>query len=369
MFVGVSEVYAASDMTCVYNDKKKVYVVTQNSNGLHFEYFKYTSKDVDEIINYIQNIEAYEIQTDWTHLRFNEYNFDSGYGDANSGLSKCSPNLKVSNNTSVSFLDKNGKYTLIKSYDSDILNGINDFYDSDDYVNNSCDSLGLKDYWLSEPNSSSEQACLYAYSHSNYGCMLVQIDLGNDFRVLHHIEHPNLVNVENSITSEQLELFESGGKKICPPAVFALGEYKGNSVYHYIEFKIDKTGASNKTLYNLSLVHELVPSDYTNLIQDTNVKVEDCDDLLSSEMVDLLSSGINIVKILIPIILLVLGIVDFASSVFSGKEDNMKKNLEKFIKRVIICFVIFLVPSLLKLILTIASNIWPVIDPTLCNIL
>ena len=40
----------------------------------------------------------------------------------------------------------------------------------------------------------------------------------------------------------------------------------------------------------------------------------------------------------------------------------------KFIKRLIVAVIIFLVPSLLQLLLSIASNIWPEIDATMCGI-
>ena len=51
---------------------------------------------------------------------------------------------------------------------------------------------------------------------------------------------------------------------------------------------------------------------------------------------------VNIVKIGIPILLIGLGTLDFSKAIFSGKEDDMKKNQEKFIKRIIISVCIFL---------------------------
>ena len=41
----------------------------------------------------------------------------------------------------------------------------------------------------------------------------------------------------------------------------------------------------------------------------------------------------------------------------------------KFIKRLVIGVAIFLVPSMLKLLLSIGQSVWPVIDADLCGIL
>ena len=64
-----------------------------------------------------------------------------------------------------------------------------------------------------------------------------------------------------------------------------------------------------------------------------------------------------------------LGTLDFAKAIFAGSEDNMKKAQSKFIMRVMVAICIFLIPTLIKLILTIASGIWGNISPDFCGIL
>ena len=86
-------------------------------------------------------------------------------------------------------------------------------------------------------------------------------------------------------------------------------------------------------------------------------------------MLKILHDAVNLVKILVPLILIALGIVDFAKAVFGSKEDDMKKSASRFIKRVIIAIVIFFIPSFLNVILTIAHSIWGNIDPSLCGII
>ena len=99
------------------------------------------------------------------------------------------------------------------------------------------------------------------------------------------------------------------------------------------------------------------------------VSVNSCADLFGEEIAGFLSWGWNFIKIFIPIILLVLGGLDFAKAVFAGKDDDMKKAQSKFIKRVIIAVVIFMIPVILSLLLKIASGIWGNIGAVICGIL
>jgi len=89
-----------------------------------------------------------------------------------------------------------------------------------------------------------------------------------------------------------------------------------------------------------------------------NVKIDDCEDLISGDLRDTLNWYMNLFRMVVPIIVLVLGIVDFAAAMFSSREDNMKKNVEKFVKRLIIAVVIFLIPTLVNVLLDIANTVW-----------
>ena len=78
---------------------------------------------------------------------------------------------------------------------------------------------------------------------------------------------------------------------------------------------------------------------------------------------------LNLVKIIVPVLVIVLGSLDFVSAIFSQDDGNMKKAQTKFIKRLIIAVAIFVAPSILKFILDIGHEIWPVVDASLCGIL
>lgn len=104
-------------------------------------------------------------------------------------------------------------------------------------------------------------------------------------------------------------------------------------------------------------------------VQFEKTQINSCEDLLGEEISRGLKSVWNFVKIFIPILVFCLSCLDFAKVVFAGKEDDMKKAQSKFIKRIIITAVLFMVPVLLGVIFNIANNIWGNIGTDICGIL
>ena len=103
----------------------------------------------------------------------------------------------------------------------------------------------------------------------------------------------------------------------------------------------------------------------------TKITISSCEDLFkdADDLLDLIKSVITVVKIAIPLILIVTGTMDFAQAIFASNEDGIKKAQSKFTRRVIIAVVIFLIPSILKALLSIAHSVWPIVDATLCGII
>lgn len=93
-----------------------------------------------------------------------------------------------------------------------------------------------------------------------------------------------------------------------------------------------------------------------------------CEELLGDELIGYIQQIVNIIKIVVPILLIVFGTIDFGKAIFVNDDGEMKKSQTKFIKRLIIAVAFFLVPTLLTLILNIAHNIWPSIEASLCGI-
>ena len=167
----------------------------------------------------------------------------------------------------------------------------------------------------------------------------------------------------------------------CPDVTFCLNEIKKKDWYAEMSGTCDSSKyasgikqTSGSDGVNEGLLLEDEPHPGQNLINENKISILDCKALLGGDgtntsLVDLLKTGLNVIKIIVPIILIVLGSLDFAQAVFASNEDAIKKAQSKFVKRLIIAAVIFLIPSVLKVILQLANSIWGNIDPDFCGIL
>lgn len=75
----------------------------------------------------------------------------------------------------------------------------------------------------------------------------------------------------------------------------------------------------------------------------------------SSKSMTLLRQIYKYVKIIIPILIIALGIVDLFKSLVSGKEDDLKKAINKFVKRIILTIVFIVVPILISILIDISG--------------
>ena len=83
-----------------------------------------------------------------------------------------------------------------------------------------------------------------------------------------------------------------------------------------------------------------------------------CSDLMRPKVRDQINRILTYVRILVPLIIVALGMMDFGKAVLGDKEEEMKKAQARFIKRLIIGVVIFLLPTIIDLILDIANSAW-----------
>lgn len=71
----------------------------------------------------------------------------------------------------------------------------------------------------------------------------------------------------------------------------------------------------------------------------------------------MLHTILQYVRIIVPILVILLGTIDFAKAVIAGKEDNMKKAQTDFIKRVVIGVAVFFVPLLVDIVMGLAEYV------------
>ena len=73
---------------------------------------------------------------------------------------------------------------------------------------------------------------------------------------------------------------------------------------------------------------------------------------------NLIKKGMQIVRIIVPILIILLGSLDLSKAVFAGKEDEMKKAQKTFIKRIIAGVAVFFVPVLVSIIMSFTDYVW-----------
>ena len=97
---------------------------------------------------------------------------------------------------------------------------------------------------------------------------------------------------------------------------------------------------------------------------------DDCNGLLTVQAMEFIEEIINYIRIFVPILLIILGSVDFANAIISQDQEALKKSGSKFVKRAIAAIAVFFVPLIVKVLLSlpgIKDNINLVDDPT-CGI-
>jgi hypothetical protein len=66
-----------------------------------------------------------------------------------------------------------------------------------------------------------------------------------------------------------------------------------------------------------------------------------------------ISTIINLLKIIIPVLVVLWGLVDLAKAVVASKEDDIKKSQGLLIKRLILAALVFFVVSLVQLVVSV----------------
>ena len=79
-------------------------------------------------------------------------------------------------------------------------------------------------------------------------------------------------------------------------------------------------------------------------------------DLIPGAIAGIISIVINIIKIGVPIILIILGMIDMGKAVASQKEDEIKKGQKTLISRCIAAGIVFFVVAIVQLMMSIVSG-------------
>lgn len=90
--------------------------------------------------------------------------------------------------------------------------------------------------------------------------------------------------------------------------------------------------------------------------------ISSCDSLISPNVIidekipNVVSTIVNVIKIVVPILLVIFGSLDLMKGITAQKEDEIKKGQSIFIKRLISGAIVFFVFVIVQLIISFVSN-------------
>ena len=79
--------------------------------------------------------------------------------------------------------------------------------------------------------------------------------------------------------------------------------------------------------------------------------------LVPNELFNLVSTIIQMIKIVVPILLIIWGMLDFAKSVVAKKEEDIKKYQKAFVSRLISALIVFLIVVIVQFAVNLVSSV------------
>lgn len=98
--------------------------------------------------------------------------------------------------------------------------------------------------------------------------------------------------------------------------------------------------------------------DMVNLLAD-GMKCGDLEFEIPNAVFNLVHYVILIIQIVVPILLIIWGMLDFAKGLTKGKDEDIKAGQKTFISRLIVAIVVFLVVTVVNLMVGIVASVNP----------
>lgn len=133
------------------------------------------------------------------------------------------------------------------------------------------------------------------------------------------------------------------------------------------------SSSNNVKNINAYLANQTTKESYDTKLTRTKTEIIDvtqkmnCEKLFDDELMEIINEILQYIRIIVPILVIGLGSLDFAKAVIAPKEDEMKKAQTTFIKRVIIGVAFFFIPAIVDVIMWLANIVWNGMYPT-CGI-
>lgn len=93
-----------------------------------------------------------------------------------------------------------------------------------------------------------------------------------------------------------------------------------------------------------------------NILEVSNSTL--CDGvLIPNQLFNLVATIIRLIKIAVPVLLIIFGMIDFAKSVVAKNEDDVKKFRKQFISRVVSAIIVFLIVFVVQFAVNLVSSV------------
>ena len=170
---------------------------------------------------------------------------------------------------------------------------------------------------------------------------------------------------QSAINTDQYHFSNYISTNSCPAYIYhyfgSISKFGGNIHFYYKwlptnddSYKLDNATTAN--WYKLELKTDCKNGSTEEPSIDPTPTT--CEGLISDNLREIINKIMTYIRIAVPILLVGLIIVDFATAIFAESDDKMKKAQSKVIKRIIIAIVIFFVPTLINLLFNIVNDVW-----------
>jgi len=388
LFLFCNKVNAAKELTCVYENGMGSYVtmLVQTSDG-NVQYFAInTTIDQVKDINRI----GWKKTSDFSDKKVTfYYESDSTYYE-NGDLTSCPQYTTgyVMGDTEVRFFSKNKDWWALFESKRYMIDADLSCEDCLPYVVSGETSKEDEITDIDESEWSSK--CVYCSADSSAGCLDLYF---NETEILLDNHRANIVSEKATFTINNIKnsylfacpdriyetYFDSYGVYEIPATTFSAEYHLTNPSTFGVTYNtpVPFWSGSEITGYNINYLYELTldkesskdefeykPGEFGSAFTDADI--DNCEALLGDDLIGIINDIMNIVRVAVPILLIILGILDFTKATFSGSVEDMAKNRKRFINRIVAAVIVFLIPIFVNLLLTLANEVWGYINPTSC---
>lgn len=79
--------------------------------------------------------------------------------------------------------------------------------------------------------------------------------------------------------------------------------------------------------------------------------------IIPEAIASLIRAGVFVIQVIVPILLIIWGMLDFAKGIIGQDEDKIKSGQKKFIQRLIAAIIVFLIVSLTGFVIRTVGNL------------